>query len=86
MERFEAKRWKLLHVVIQRNSMFQRGILVTKERKQNVVCNVFAYIVKQAKKGRVKSSPLIRTVKATGVSRATLIPFRREKRQLPEDD
>ena len=39
-----------------------------KRRNKKVVCNVFTYFEKQAKKGRVTSSPLIRTVKVTRLS------------------
>ena len=49
---------------------------------KNVVCNVFAYFERQAKKARVSSSPLFRTVKATGLSRATVTGIKREQRQL----
>ena len=63
--------------------MFRRGRRVKSETK-NVVCSVFAYFERQAKKARVSSSPLIRTVKATGLSRATVTRIEREQRQLPE--
>lgn len=53
---------------------------------KNVVCNVYSYFEEQAKKGGVTISPLIRTVKATGLSRATVLRIRREKRRLAEDD
>ena len=64
--------------------MFSRGRRVKSQTKK-VVCNVFAYFERQAKKARVSSSPLIRTVKATGLSRATIIRIKREQRRLPED-
>ena len=64
--------------------MFSRGRRVKSQTKK-VVCNVLAYFERQAKKARVSSSPLIRTVKATGLSRATIIRINREQRRLPED-
>ena len=84
MQRFEAKRGKLLHVVIQQKQYVPMRY-TSKEGNEKVVCNVFTYFKKQAKKGRVTSSPLVRTVKATGLSRATVIRIRREQKLLPED-
>ena len=60
--------------------MFRR----VKSETENVVCNVFAYVERQAKKARVSSSPLIRTVKATGLSRATVTRIEREQSRLLE--
>ena len=70
---------------MQRNIMFRRGRRVRSETK-TVVCNVFSYFEKQAKKGRITSSPLIRTVHATGLSRTTVIRIRRERRSLPDEE
>ena len=86
MERFDAKRGKLSHVVVQRKQLCSDKVRrrVTSQTKK-VVCNVFAYLERQAKKAKVSSSPLIRTVKVTGLSRATMIRIKRELRRLPED-
>ena len=51
--------------------MFRRGRQVKSETKK-VVCNVFAYFERQAKKARVSSTASIRTVKATELSRAKI--------------
>ena len=64
--------------------MFHKGRRVKSETKI-VVCSVFSYFDKLAKKTRFATSPLLRTVKATGLSRATVIRIRREQRMLPED-
>lgn len=65
--------------------MFQQGRRVRSETK-TVVCNVYSYFEKQAKKGGVSNSPLSRTVEATGLSRPTVIRIRREQRRLSEDE
>ena len=63
--------------------LFRRGRRARTETK-NVVCNVFTYFERQAKKVRVSSSLLIRTVKATGLCRGTVTRTEREHSRLPE--
>ena len=48
----------------------------SKDRNKKVLCNVLSYFEKQAKKRRAPSRRLIRTMKAMGLSRATLIWIR----------
>ena len=65
--------------------MFRRGRRVRSETKK-VVCNVYSYFEKQAKKGGVTISALICTVKAMGLSRATVTRIRCEQGRLSEDE
>ena len=78
----ERKRGKH-RTLVSRDEMFPRGKRVTSQTKQ-VVCNVYSCFEKQAKKGGLTIGPLSRTVKATGLSRATVMPIRSEKGRIQE--
>ena len=52
-----------------------------RSQKKKVLCNIYNDFEKQAKKGGVTIRFLIRTAKATGLSRATVVRIRRKQRR-----
>lgn len=65
--------------------MFRRGKRVRAETK-TVAFNVYKYFKAQLRKGGISTSALHRTVKATGLSRSTIVRIVGDKRRLQENE